>query len=310
MGAPPSSRNEASRAANTVGMVRSRNAMTIRNRDHASHAQNSTVLRPSMTGPSPKSYCNHNPGSVTHGRCTRAFPSRYCLLISATARRDDRSDPGNPIATSLSWATSARILPFDCSTHSSTFGRNSSTNRGRHDRGTGTAGVPFGDHPGDGVMRTPRQVGRGTQRTGQDRTQQEFPWIPRQTSQWSLLGARRAHQHRQAEPRRDPNRGTRPGAGGCVGSVDPRSGWAVSWPPVGRNRGHQRAVSWPPTGSFSWPPTTHHKRVPSDPPGLSLERVVRQYGMCSGVLQWVRRPAGGMPSEFSSHPIWGEAPAR
>src|SRR5664279_3800201 len=46
-----------------------------------------------------------------------------------------RSDPGNPIATSLSCATSARILPFDFSTHSSIFGRNSSTNRGRHDRG-------------------------------------------------------------------------------------------------------------------------------------------------------------------------------
>ena len=88
-----------------------------------------------MTGPSPKSYCNHNPGSVTHGRCTRAFPSRYCFLTCATARRDDRSDPVNPIATSLSWATSARILPFDCSTHSSIFGRNSSTNRGRHVRG-------------------------------------------------------------------------------------------------------------------------------------------------------------------------------
>jgi hypothetical protein len=25
------------------------------------------VRTPSMTGPSPKSYCNHIPGSVTHG---------------------------------------------------------------------------------------------------------------------------------------------------------------------------------------------------------------------------------------------------
>ncbi|MBC7559967.1 MAG: hypothetical protein H7270_11575 [Dermatophilaceae bacterium] len=46
------------RAANTDGAVRSRNAITIRNLDHANHATNSTVLRPSMTGPSPKSYCN------------------------------------------------------------------------------------------------------------------------------------------------------------------------------------------------------------------------------------------------------------
>ena len=44
--------------------------------DQASHAQNSTVFTPSITGPSPKSYCNHNPGSVTHGRCTRTCPSR------------------------------------------------------------------------------------------------------------------------------------------------------------------------------------------------------------------------------------------
>src|SRR5664279_5730040 len=116
-------------------MVRSRNAMTIRNLDHASHAQNSTVLAPSMTGPSPKSYCSHRPGSVTQGRWTRAFPNRYCFLISATARRDDRSDPGNPIAISLSWAMSARILPFDVSTHSSIFGRYSSINLGRHVRG-------------------------------------------------------------------------------------------------------------------------------------------------------------------------------
>ena len=31
----------------------------------------------------------------------------------------------------------------------------------------------------------------------------------------------------------------------------PKSDWAVSWPPLGRNHGHQRAVSWPPTGSLS-----------------------------------------------------------
>ena len=50
------------------------NASTTRKRDHATHAQNSTVLRPSMTGPSPKSYCNHIPGSFTHGLWTRLRP--------------------------------------------------------------------------------------------------------------------------------------------------------------------------------------------------------------------------------------------
>jgi len=91
-----------SNAANTVGMVRSRNAMTMRKRDHASHAQNSTVFTPSTTGPSPKSYCNHNPGSVTDGRCTRRRPARRFAFASTTARRDVRGDPVKPIAVNLS----------------------------------------------------------------------------------------------------------------------------------------------------------------------------------------------------------------
>jgi len=51
-------------------------ASTTRNRAHASHAQNNVVFSPQITGPSPKSYCNHIPDSVTHGRCTRTRPSR------------------------------------------------------------------------------------------------------------------------------------------------------------------------------------------------------------------------------------------
>jgi hypothetical protein len=46
---------------------------------------------------------------------------------------------------------------------------------------------------------------------------------------------------------RDPNRGSRPGREGCVGSDDPNQ--------RGQFRGHQQAVSWPPMGSSSWPPT-------------------------------------------------------
>jgi hypothetical protein len=69
-------RNVRSNAAITHGWVLSRNAITTRNLDQASHATNNTVFKPATTGPSPKSYCNHIPGSVTHGRCTRAFPSR------------------------------------------------------------------------------------------------------------------------------------------------------------------------------------------------------------------------------------------
>src|SRR6478736_10213985 len=191
-------------------MVRSRNGITIRYLDHASHAQNSTVFRPSMTGPSPKSYCNHNPGSVTHGRCTRAFPNRYCFLTCATARRDDRSDPVNPIASNLSWATSARIFPLDCSTHSSIFGRNSSTNRGRLVRGavppasrsaTSRATV-WCEHPARSAAACNEPRRSNAARISMD-SSADF--------KWSLLGARRARQHRQADFRRDPNRGTRPG---------------------------------------------------------------------------------------------------
>jgi len=45
-----------------------------------------------------------------------------------TARRVVRSDPVKPNATSLSWATSARSLPFERSILSSTLGKNSSIN--------------------------------------------------------------------------------------------------------------------------------------------------------------------------------------
>ena len=49
-----------------AGIVLSRSASTTRNRDQASHAQNSTVFTPSTTSPSPQSYCSHIPRSVTH----------------------------------------------------------------------------------------------------------------------------------------------------------------------------------------------------------------------------------------------------
>jgi len=76
VGAPPNRRKVTSRAAITLGRVLSRIASTTCYLDHASHATNNVVRAPSMTGPSPKSYCNHIPGSVTHGRCTRTLPAR------------------------------------------------------------------------------------------------------------------------------------------------------------------------------------------------------------------------------------------
>ncbi len=93
VGAPPTARNVRSNAANTLGRVLSRIGITTRNRLNASQATNSTVFTPPTTGPSPKSYCNHSPGSVTHGRCTRRFPARHDAFTAATARLVDRSDP-------------------------------------------------------------------------------------------------------------------------------------------------------------------------------------------------------------------------
>ncbi len=72
-GTPPIRRSITSRHAISVGSVRSHVGSTTRNRDHASHAQNSSVPRgspsgPGTSGPLPQSHCSHNPGSVIHGR--------------------------------------------------------------------------------------------------------------------------------------------------------------------------------------------------------------------------------------------------
>jgi hypothetical protein len=50
-----------------------------------------------------------------------------------------RSTPSNPIATSRSWTTSARILPWERSTSSSTLARNGSISRGRRSLVNGSA---------------------------------------------------------------------------------------------------------------------------------------------------------------------------
>jgi hypothetical protein len=134
VGAPPIVRSVVSRQASSEGRVRSQTGSTTRNRDQASHAQNTNVRRPAMRGPSPQSNCSHNPGSGIHGRNTRRLPARHALFARDTARRVERSDPVNPIATSLSCTTSARMCPFERSTHSSTLSRNGSIAIGRRTR--------------------------------------------------------------------------------------------------------------------------------------------------------------------------------
>ncbi len=53
--------------------MRSQVGMTTRNRDHASHRQNNSVVRGGppahgAAGPIPQSNWHHTPGSVIHGR--------------------------------------------------------------------------------------------------------------------------------------------------------------------------------------------------------------------------------------------------
>ena len=52
VGEPPNVLSARSRPITTDGIVLSRNATTTRNRDHANHAQNNTVLWPAIFGPS------------------------------------------------------------------------------------------------------------------------------------------------------------------------------------------------------------------------------------------------------------------
>ncbi len=134
VGAPPKRRSVVSRQPSSVGSVRSQVGTTTRNRDQANHAQNSSVLRPAIFGPSPQSNCSHSPGSGTHGRNTLRCPDHHPFRAAATTRRVVRPEPVNPIATSLSCTTSARMRPSERSIHSSTLSRNSSISIGRAGR--------------------------------------------------------------------------------------------------------------------------------------------------------------------------------
>jgi len=93
VGAPPNARKVASKQAINVGSVRSQQAITTRNRDQASQAQNSDVARPAIVGPAPQSNCNQPPGSGIHGRNTRRCPERNARLAAAVSRRVVRPDP-------------------------------------------------------------------------------------------------------------------------------------------------------------------------------------------------------------------------
>src|SRR5271165_4346727 len=109
VGAPPTLRKVTSRAANTLGIVLSRSASTTRNRDQASHAQNSTVLTPSMTGPSPTAgapapgptYMPHAPGRPPGGSSAPTPDSPALPASRAPHRRG--SCPSTAPSTPRAW---------------------------------------------------------------------------------------------------------------------------------------------------------------------------------------------------------------
>jgi len=74
---PPKARIARSKQAISVGIVQSQHGIVTRNRDHANHAQNSTVGRPATSAPCPQSHWAHMPGSGSHGRNTRRCPRRW-----------------------------------------------------------------------------------------------------------------------------------------------------------------------------------------------------------------------------------------
>ena len=98
-----------STAANTLGGL-SQISTTTRNRLQASQKQNSVVATRVDPRSIRRSRTEHA-GSVAHGRNTRRCPAAWAALRTATARRGSRCKTVKPIATSLSWATSARTLP-------------------------------------------------------------------------------------------------------------------------------------------------------------------------------------------------------
>ena len=162
-------------------------------------------------------------------------------FAAATARRDVRSDPMNPIASSFSWTASARIFPST----SPPIPRPSEELLDQPGSGRPRCDVPGGrpaprtnratvwwEHPANSAR-------HGT--TGQvERFQNSM--ISRQTSQQSLPGLGTARQHRQADFRRDPDRGTRQATDRCVRSKTQNPG--------GQIRGHQRAETMATNGHF------------------------------------------------------------
>ena len=161
-------------------------------------------------------------------------------MIRATARRDDRGEPVKPIATSFSCALSARIVFSESWTHSSILAGT---------RRSSAAAAPAGRPrrrparrpPGPRCGASSPRASRPPDTNRSNRTRQECASIPRQTSSGPSWGLAPAHQHRQADPRSDPNRGTRPRSGPGVSDQQPTKqlGNFVAttgqkpWPPVG-----------------------------------------------------------------------------
>jgi hypothetical protein len=51
------------------------------------------------------------------------------------------------------------------------------------------------------------------------------------------------------------------------------TGGEISWPPAGRNRGHQWGISWPPVGRTRWPLTPAAKPLANESSQVKFDRL-------------------------------------
>ncbi len=156
----------------------------------------------------------------------------------------------SPSATSLSNTTSARILPWDRSTHSSILAKNPSINFGRstglarHRPATRHRASRPSPRPCD-ASTPPARRRRGTTARQIECFQNLHDFLVR--LHVAPPGRLVVFSDRPVEPGGAPTRRT------PAGNEHQRG--QNHWPPAGRTVGHHRAATWPPPGRISWPPT-------------------------------------------------------
>lgn len=154
-------------AETTLGVVRARNAITIRNRHKASHAKNKTVFIQRITSTSPKPHCNTSPARLSTGRCT----PRMAEPAGGADLRD--RVPCRPLRTLITEREQLVVGSIAKDIEESLLNPFLDLGQVRVRISTPVAGLCVGlarvsgcDVPGDGMVRTAGRLGRGTKRSG------------------------------------------------------------------------------------------------------------------------------------------------